>query len=373
MTEDELRERFGNGAVDALFVRLRTGTAPEVDPQLFGGTLSDAKIGVGGIAFLDAAAEAGLVERIETWRCPESACRRFIDTDAVSNRQCPHCRTDYRESGLYPTEAIAYRSLAGVSRSVPWLIAIHGINTRGPWQEEFSWQIANRFKYQAPVLIYKYGFVRVGVLFRWRHRMLARQLGQRIRNAVIRAQRSQIEEPPDVVIHSFGSQLFRLVLDMPDFHDLRFGRVVAVGSVIRPDFEWSSYIMDGRIEAVLDQCGSRDWAVPFAQFIIPGTGPGGRHGFLDPTVINVRNDRYGHSSAFTEAELARNLARGGLWDRFLREPLATFSDPTRFEPSAWSPALELLRWLTRVVVILLLGGAALVPALLLMFCVLERL
>jgi hypothetical protein len=91
-----------------------------------------------------------------------------------------------------------------------------------------------------------------------------------------------------------------------------------------------------------------DRAVPFAQFTIPGTGPGGRHGFTGPAVINVRNGQYGHSTAFTEVELHRNLARGGSWDRFLREPLATFSDPTRFVPKAWSPARAYTMARTRI-------------------------
>jgi hypothetical protein len=175
---------------------------------------------------------------------------------------------------------------------------------------------------------------------------------------------NQIEEPPDIVIHSFGSQLFRLLLEMPGSSDLRFGRVIAVGSVIRPDFDWSSYLRNGRIEAVLCQCGARDWVVPFAQYFMPNSGPGGRHGFIDPAVINVRNGQYGHSTALTEGELAQNLARGGSWDRFLREPLATFSDPARFEPSVWSPASVVIRQFTRVSAILLISAAA--PILLLL-------
>jgi len=176
------------------------------------------------------------------------------------------------------------------------------------------------------------------------------------------ARENQIEEPRDIVIHSFGSQLFRLVLELADCSDLRFGRVIAVGSVIRPDFDWSSYIRDGRIEAVLDQCGGSDRAVPFAQFTIPGTGPGGRHGFTDPAAINLRNGEYGHSTAFTEGELARNLVRGGPWDRFLREPLSTFSDPTRFVPNAWSPAPGLIRGFVHAFIVVLLTAVPLVLA-----------
>jgi hypothetical protein len=195
--------------------------------------------------------------------------------------------------------------------------------------------------------------------------MLARQLSQRIRAAVGHARENQIPEPPDVIIHSFGSQLFRLVLEMPEAIDLRFGRVIAVGSVICPDFDWSSYLSNGRIEAVLCQCGSRDLAVPFAQFFIPGAGPAGRHGFTDRATINVRNSQYGHSTALTEGELARNLNRGGLWNRFLREPAETFADPAQFEPTKWSPALWIIRQVTRLCAILFINAAAVLLMLLL--------
>jgi hypothetical protein len=204
-----------------------------------------------------------------------------------------------------------------------------------------------------------------GVLFRWRHEMLARHLNQRIREAIGHARENQIEEPPDIVIHSFGSQLFRLLLEMPEASDLKFGRVIAVGSVIRPDFDWSSCLRKGQVEAVFCQCGARDGAVPLAQFFIPGTGPGARHGFMDPAVINVRDDKYGHSTAFAAEELARNLAHGGRWDRFFREPLATFSDASQFEPGPWSPACGLIRHFTRLRAIFLCSAAVLVPLLLL--------
>jgi hypothetical protein len=48
----------------------------------------------------------------------------------------------------------------------------------------------------------------------------------------------------------------------------------------------------------------------------------------------------------------RNLARGGLWDRFLREPLASFSDHAQFTPAAWSPAYGVIRWFAHAVVVL---------------------
>jgi hypothetical protein len=359
MTECELRVAFGDQAVDALLTRIAGGQAPEVDPRIFGNQLHDAGIGVNVTSLLDAAVAAGIVERVKAWRCPNPTCNRTIDADAVANRICPHCDVDFAKEGDDPTEITVYRIDGELSRSVPWLIAVHGFNTRGTWQEEFSWRIANKFKYHAPVLIYKYGLVRVGVLFTWRHRMLARELGQRIRKAIVLAKQNQIKEPPDIIVHSFGSQLFRQLLELEEFSDLRFGRVIAVGSVIRPDFDWSFHIGNGRLEAVLNQCGALDWAVPFAQFTIPGTGPGGRHGFTDRAAKNVQNARYSHNSAFDETELQQNLMPGGLWDQFLREPISSFLHPAAFSPKPWAPAAWLFRLISRMTVIVLIAAGSL--------------
>jgi hypothetical protein len=99
MTEDKLRGRFGDKAVDALVAQLRSGEAPEIDPLLFAAKLAGAGIVVEVKSLLDAASEAGLVARVSIWRCPEPSCRRLIDSDAVANRHCPYCGTDYRETG----------------------------------------------------------------------------------------------------------------------------------------------------------------------------------------------------------------------------------------------------------------------------------
>ena len=162
------------------------------------------------------------------------------------------------------------------------------------------------------------------------------------------------------------------MLDLADYSDLRFGRVIAVAAVYGPTFDWSSHIRNGRIEAVLDQCGESDRAVPFTQFTIPGTGPGGRHGFMDPAVINVRNSEYGHSTAFTEAELARNLAHGGLWDQFLRDPLPTFSDQGDFYRGRGHLQTGLYAGSCTHVSILMLGAVTLVVSGFIILCVFGR-
>ncbi|MEO5560454.1 MAG: hypothetical protein ABIR10_12295, partial [Dokdonella sp.] len=158
-----------------------------------------------------------------------------------------------------------------------------------------------------------------------------------------------INDRPDIVVHSFGSRLFTLLLTDPDFADLSFGRVICAGSVVRPDFNWSALIEAGRIEAVLNHVGGKDAAVPFAQFLIPGCGPGGQLGYRDNNSVNVRSEEFGHSSCLSEATMAGTLAENGLWDRFLRHPLKNFQADGRFVLQSWKPARAPLRGLMRVI------------------------
>jgi hypothetical protein len=108
MTEDELRTRFDAGSVDALIALLQSGQSPEIDPKLFQAELVEAGIEADVPLLLDAAAEAGLVERISVWRCPETACGGIIDADAIANHECPHCHTDFRETGDDPVKGFVY-------------------------------------------------------------------------------------------------------------------------------------------------------------------------------------------------------------------------------------------------------------------------
>ena len=359
MTLDGLREAFGDAAVDLLITRMGEGGPPEIDAVLFAGALADKGISIDAAAFLDAAAAAGVLRSVQLLRCPVPGCRGFLSAEDIAAGPCPTCQTDLREIGEEPVPVTRYRTFLPPTRDIPWFIAIHGMNTLGDWQQEFSWLIANKLKYHAPVLIYKYGLIRASVLVRGRHRALARQLGHRIRDALAHARRNQIAEPPDVLIHSFGSQLFRLVLEMEEFGDLRFGRIIAAGSVIRPDFDWSRWIEEGRVEAVLNHCAGKDVAVPLAQFFIPGCGPGGRRGFMDPTISNVMSEGFSHSTALAPGNLLASLAKGGLWDRFLTAPSGHFDDASAFKSQPWREQPRLVRAAVRafgVAVLLVLAS-----------------
>lgn len=304
-------------------------------------------------ASLDQLVEDEEVRRIDVQRCPNGQCHQLLDTGMIENGECPACGFSFKEEGEVPITSVRYRIQGEPSRDIRWMIVVHGMNTRAPWQEDFSWLVANKLKYAAPVLIHKYGWATIDVLVVRRHRQLARTLGARIRRAVEYARARGLTDAPDVLVHSFGSRLFSLIMNDEAFSDLNFGRVITAGSIIPPDFNWRSLIDEGRVEAVLNHMGGRDLPVLLAQFLIPGTGPGGRVGYLDDAAFNHLSPTFGHSDCLAEKNLVKALAKDGLWDQFLTRPNGRFTPSEPFRPTKWRPALLPIRWLTRLAGLLL--------------------
>ena len=217
------------------------------------------------------------------------------------------------------------------------------MNSRAKWQEKFSWQIANRLRYSAPVLIYKYGWATIDVLVCWLHRKLASRLGERMRIAIAQAEASQRPTRPDIIAHRFGTHLQSMVLTDPDFEDLKFGRVITAGSIIRPDFDWDSLIENGRVETVLNHVGGKDKPVLIAQFAIPGTGPCGRVGHTANKAINVCMPTFKHADFFLTENLRAQIVDGGLWHNFLTHPLEHFTPEGRLVVASWKRAPLVIR------------------------------
>jgi hypothetical protein len=297
-------------------------------------------------AFLNELVASHQMQRIDARLCPNPSCRQPLDPGMVANGECPSCHLAFGEADEEPILSTRYRIAGEAGRDIRWVIVIHGMNTRGAWQEDLSWLIANKLKYAAPVLIHKYGWATIDVLKTRLHRRLAKALGGKIRRATDYARARGLTAAPDILAHSFGSRLFSLVLQENEFADLCFGRVITVGSIIRPDFAWSPLIGAGRVEAVLNHMGGKDVPVLVAQFLIPGTGPSGRTGFIDPAVLNQRTAGFGHSDCLGEQHLRQALAKGGLWDRFLTQPTGLFAPDDPFGKATWRPAFVPLRMVT---------------------------
>ena len=138
-----------------------------------------------------------------------------------------------------------------------------------------------------------------------------------------------------------------MVLTDPNFEDLKFGRIITAGSIIRPDFDWDSLIESGRLEAVLNHVGGKDRPVMLAQFAIPGAGPSGRVGYTASKAINVCAPTFKHSDFFVTENLRAQIADGGLWHDFLTHPLEHFLPVGRLVPAPWKRAPLVVRSATR--------------------------
>ncbi|CAN7706608.1 hypothetical protein [Aminobacter sp. LjRoot7] len=72
-----------------------------------------------------------------------------------------------------------------------------------------------------------------------------------------------------------------MVLQDKEFRDRTFGRVIIVGSIIRPGFEWSPTIDAERVEAVLSHMGGRFGRCASHNSSSMAPGQSGRVGFVD--------------------------------------------------------------------------------------------
>lgn len=302
-----------------------------------------------GGALLEALVQQGLLEKSIAHVC---ACGAPLAADEAQADTCPHCGQAFVDIGGPEAHALYVRE--GVRRrDVRWVLVLHGMNTRGPWQEELSWLVSRTYGHSVPVAIYKYGVIRPGAVLRFRLRALTSQLNARIKRLCGEGEKSGFGGIPDVLAHSLGTWLLGHALQSD--RELRVGRVVLTGCILRPDFDWAGLIDRGQVEAVLCHYGSKDFWARVAHFVIPDSGPSGRRGFNDTNrVTHVETSGLSHSGFFLEEQLPS--FHHGIWQPFLTTPKPTGIQNGNVPARPWRSAgflrTHLLRW-----IILFVGGA----------------
>ena len=293
--------------------------------------------------------------------CP--VCQEPVRQEPVP-RICPdlECQADFaRHDGV--VEEVWYVRDIAADRGVDWMVVIHGMLSRGEWQEELGWFLSTTWGKSLPVSIYKYGKIFTGVLIALRRRQLQERFRARFAALSEQARKSGYSGKPDVVAHSFGTwllgQMLRDECDRKKEDRLQLGRVILAGCVIRPDYDWRLVIEEKKVvEQVLCHCGSKDGVVPWAHYAIRHSGPSGRRGFDSDLVVNVMAEGYGHSDLFAVDQKVEHCAQcrkpddvAGhhlahsyhcCWEPFLTLPAEELAGlPNRFEPpESWreSPA-----------------------------------
>lgn len=267
-------------------------------------------------ALLQQVAAAGALTIENEIRCPCDKKHRLTSEQAAED-VCPVCNRAFEEDlHASPIQVEVYVSDAPRTRDVRWMLALHGMNTRGAWQEAFNWLVSRAYRRSVPVAIYKYGIVRPGVILKFRQRALVEGLSGRIHRLAGESEETGFGGKPDVIAHSFGTWLLGHALQQDQ--SLKVGRVILAGCILRPDFDWAGLIARGQVEAVLCHTASKDFWARVAHYIIPDSGPAGVRGFNDRIHVGHATLKGGHHSEFFDEKKMPELFRD-CWQPFLTE------------------------------------------------------
>jgi len=251
-----------------------------------------------------------------------SECSNCNENVEEPGEQCLHCKADFVDSPL--RKVPKFIRMAPRRRDVGWVVSIHGMNSVGAWQEDFSWIISKRIGRSIPVSSYKYGNRKLAPVFRALQRRQICKFAKALRQRIDEAKAIGISPRPDIVAHSFGTFITSSVLR--DNPDLKVGRIILAGSIVHPDFDWNCLLKRGQVEAVLCHMAEKDRWVPLAKYLIPGSGPSGKIGFDSKSeVLHMTSPDMGHSEFFNPQTLA------GFWSKEWASFLCDCEPEKRFD------------------------------------------
>jgi hypothetical protein len=340
---EALENRHPSALVKELHRLFETGPFELTAQQLAIRARENAKAGA---LLLDKLADLGFLEVRQYNVC---ACARAeqLENYEPSTEVCSNCGLAFGSDVQRPTKTTSYVHRAPRTRDVRWALALHGMNTRGPWQEEVNWLLSTTYARSVPVAIYKYGWVLSGAVLEFRLRKLTADLAQTIRALSGDAKSEGFGGRPDVIAHSLGTLLLSRALET--YTDLKLGRVILTGCIIRPDFDWRVYLTKGhqgdesRVEAVLCHVATKDFWALAAHYVIPGSGPAGRYGFIDRAAVDHRILQGGEHGTFFEGAHLRQCYEQ-VWQPFLTRPVnATPTSDNGLPSPTWRQAPFLLR------------------------------
>jgi hypothetical protein len=250
----------------------------------------------------------------------------------------------------------------------PVLISVHGIRSTGQWQEEIE-PLVTPFYLHLPFKYSEYRHPIFAVIWLtleplaiilgslvatlcfsmcWPPNrkqlamitvslvafcIIARVLAANRRRRVLEAfkvhwsEKIGFERPPHIIAHSFGTFLVGTALST--YTDLRVGRLILTGCVLKADYPWASFAKSRnsqRFTAIHNEMAKRDWIAVSAQLLqgfVPPMGHAGVFGFTDKRITCNWDDarlvdgqghsdsQCGHKSR-TDHILVHNIAHQGL-------------------------------------------------------------
>jgi hypothetical protein len=178
--------------------------------------------------------------------------------------------------------------------------SVHGILTFGDWQKDLDQLFIESGMKIVRHVIYKYYLYPLRHFLRTKKRTLE---VEKLKNELF----SFAERNPEVKIclvgHSFGTYIIAEALrTMPE--SINIDKIILSGSVLKPNYDWGKIIKKHKINSIINECASRDYALMCAHFFAKGLGLGGIEGFgNEGGVVKNRYLDGGHSIFFTTKTL----------------------------------------------------------------------
>jgi len=284
--------------------------------------------------------------------CPQ--CDDELNEEELDDKGCQKC--GYSLEHEEPTKTKVYSFQGGIrKRDISWFFIIHGMNTRGAWQEDFSWKIEKIYGYSIPVAIYKYGkIISTPFLKPFWKKFINKTLAKiKTLNDEIIIDR-ETQHRPDVVAHSFGTLLISELLKK--YPELKLGRVILTGSIISPDFNWELIFQRGQVEAVLCHCAGKDFWSRVSHYWIYNSGPSGVIGFNQKELIHHTFEPTFRHSDFFKENFDKNINE--TWAPFLTDQLQPIDSNKQLQPKnkkLWQPSkLRFISFPLKYIIIALL-------------------
>lgn len=187
-------------------------------------------------------------------------------------------------------------------RRTTTVISLHGIRTRGAWQESLSRVLTKEGFVYDP---WKFGFFwALSMISPWARARKVIWFRERYE-----ALRRETDGPISIIAHSFGTYIVSRA--MREYQNIRFDKVIFCGSIVKTQFGWSTLLGDERSQAklVLNQYGKKDIWVRLAEWVVHDAGPSGFSGFVDLAsgrVVQQEFCTYTHSQYFFAGNYEEN-------------------------------------------------------------------
>jgi pimeloyl-ACP methyl ester carboxylesterase len=269
---------------------------------------------------------------------------RLASLPAADNEIAPPSTTAGPSAGQADDDIRDAAGRGAGGRCPQVVLIVTGMGMRGDVENDLRDRVRQMFSPPVPVLVHRYGVARSGSLFRPCQQAATRRLSARLRE--LSAAGDAQSGPPDVIAHSFGAWLVGQALRQNP--DIRVGRIIMAGSVLRPDYDWRTIMAGAQAEAVLNHYGSRDLWAFVSEFFIPDSGPAGFKGFAECSgVFNRPEPGFRHLTFFQSGHI--DTVHRTLWRPFLTWPaeeLPSLAGPDisrLWRPRSWLLRANLLR------------------------------